>query len=115
MVVFAVTFIDHLGVDDPVGAFSVHGFGGIWGTLAVGLFNIDKGLFTGHGFSQLGLQLLGVVCYVLFTLVVSWIVWSALGAMAGGLRVDEQEELKGLDISEHGMEAYPDFGPTSTH
>ncbi len=114
IVVYAISFVDAIGIDDPVGAFSVHGFGGIWGTLAVGLFNTEKGLFTGHGLNQLGLQLLGVFCYVVFTLVVSWIIWSVLGAMAGGLRVEEHEELTGLDISEHGMEAYPDFVSSST-
>jgi ammonium transporter, Amt family len=113
LVVYAVSFVDALGIDDPVGAFSVHGFGGIWGTLAVGLFHMDKGLFTGHGFGQLGLQFLGVVSYVVFTLVVSWIIWSVLGAIGGGLRVEEHEELGGLDISEHGMEAYPEFVSTS--
>jgi Amt family ammonium transporter len=51
---------------------------------------------------------------VVFTLVVSWILWSVLGAMAGGLRVEEHEEIKGLDITEHGMEAYPDFVSSST-
>ena len=75
LVVYAVSFVDALGIDDPVGAFSVHGFGGIWGTLAVGLFHTDKGLLTGHGFGQLGLQILGIVSYVVFTLVVSWILW----------------------------------------
>ena len=92
-----------------MGAFSVHGAGGMWGTLAVGLFNVDKGLFTGHGFSQLGLQILGIVAYAVFTVVTAWILWSILGALTGGIRVHEKEEMVGLDISEHGMEAYPDF------
>jgi ammonia channel protein AmtB len=85
LVVDAVSFVDALGNDDPVGAFSVHGFGGIWGTLAVGLFHLDKGLLTGYGFGQLGLQILGVVSYVVFTLAVSWILWSVLGAIGSGL------------------------------
>jgi ammonium transporter, Amt family len=113
LVVYAVSFVDALGIDDPVGAFSVHGFGGIWGTLAVGLFHTDKGLLTGHGFNQLGLQILGIVSYVVFTLVVSWILWSVLSALGGGLRVGEEEELGGLDLSEHGMEAYPEFVSTT--
>jgi Amt family ammonium transporter len=109
IVVYAVSFIDAIGIDDPVGAFSVHGFGGVWGTLAVGLFNVDSGLFTGHGFGQLGLQLLGIAAYAIFTIVTAWILWSILGALTGGIRVHEKEEMDGLDISEHGMEAYPDF------
>jgi Amt family ammonium transporter len=109
VVVFAVSFIDGLKIDDPVGAFSVHGVCGIWGTLAVGLFNMDKGLFTGHGFNQLGLQLLGCLAYAVFTIVASLITWSVIGALFGGIRVTEKEEMEGLDIGEHGMEAYPDF------
>lgn len=114
IVVFSVGFIDSLGIDDPVGAWSVHGTNGIWGTLAVGLFNMDKGLFTGHGFGQLGYQILGVLSYGIFAVVTSWIVWSVLGALTGGIRVTEPEEVEGLDISEHGMEAYPDFASTSS-
>ena len=104
-------FIDSLRIDDPVGAFSVHGTCGIWGTLAVGLFNTDKGLLTGHGFGQLGLQLVGVLAFALFSIVTSFSLWSILGALKGGIRVTESEELEGLDIGEHGMEAYPDFAP----
>jgi Amt family ammonium transporter len=109
IVVYAVSFIDSIGIDDPVGAFSVHGVCGIWGTLAVGLFNKDAGLLFGKGFSQLGLQILGVVSYGIFTVITAWIVWSVLGALSGGIRVEEKEEVQGLDIGEHGMEAYPDF------
>ncbi|RZO52050.1 MAG: ammonium transporter [Prochlorococcus sp. MED-G132] len=109
IVVFSVAFIDGLQVDDPVGAFSVHGTCGIWGTLAVGLFNADAGLFTGHGFSQLGVQALGCISYAVFIVVTCWIAWSVIGALFGGIRVTEAEEIEGLDIGEHGMEAYPDF------
>ncbi len=114
LVVFSVSIIDGLGIDDPVGAWSVHGTCGIWGTLAVGLFNKDAGLFFGGGFGLLGLQILGSVCYVIFALVTSWIVWSLLGALSGGIRVTEAEEEEGLDIGEHGMEAYPDFASTAS-
>jgi ammonium transporter, Amt family len=107
--VFSVAIIDNLKIDDPVGAFSVHGTCGIWGTLAVGLFNIDKGLFTGHGFSQLGIQFVGALSYAVVTIVASLILWSIIGALFGGIRVDAEEETVGLDIGEHGMEAYPDF------
>jgi Amt family ammonium transporter len=113
LVVFSVGFIDSLGIDDPVGAWSVHGTCGIWGTLAVGLFNTDKGLLLGHGFAQLGLQILGVIAYGLFAVACAWITWSVLGGLSGGIRVTEREEIEGLDISEHGMEAYPDFASTT--
>ena len=109
LVVFSVAWVDGLKIDDPVGAFSVHGTCGIWATLAVGLFNVDKGLFTGHGFSQLGIQIVGVLAFAIFAIVSSFIVWSIIGAIFGGIRVTEKEEIEGLDIGEHGMEAYPDF------
>ncbi|MEB3262366.1 MAG: ammonium transporter, partial [Cyanobacteriota bacterium] len=81
----------------------------VWATLAVGLFNTDKGLFTGHGFAQLGSQFVGVIAFAVFAIVTSWIAWSVIGAIFGGIRVSESEETLGLDVSEHGMEAYPDF------
>jgi Amt family ammonium transporter len=109
LVVWSVALVDSLKIDDPVGAWSVHGTCGIWGTLAVGLFNMDKGLFTGHGFGQLGIQILGALAFGLFAAISSWIVWSIIGAIFGGIRVTEKEEIEGLDIGEHGMEAYPDF------
>ncbi len=109
IVVFSVAFIDGLNIDDPVGAFSVHGTCGIWGTLAVGLFNTDAGLFAGHGFNQLGVQALGCIAYAVFVVVTCWITWKIIGACFGGIRVSESEEISGLDIGEHGMEAYPDF------
>jgi Amt family ammonium transporter len=114
LVVYAVSLVDSIGIDDPVGAFSVHGIGGMWGTLAVGLFNKDAGLLFGKGFNQLGLQILGIFAYSIFTIVTAWLVWSILGALSGGIRVHEKEEELGLDISEHGMEAYPDFVSSST-
>ncbi|HPJ34677.1 MAG TPA: ammonium transporter [Spirochaetota bacterium] len=118
LVVFSVTFIDSvLKVDDPVGAVSVHGVCGLWGTLACGLFNAEKvigigdassGLFYGGGISQLISQFIGAgVAFawafgtglVLFILIKKTI----------GLRVSKDEELRGLDIDEHGMEAYSGF------
>jgi Amt family ammonium transporter len=109
LVVYSVSIIDHLGIDDPVGAFSVHGVCGMWATLAVGLFNIDKGLFTGHGFNQLGLQIVGILAFAIFSIVSSFVVWKIVAILSGGIRVSETEEIEGLDIGEHGMEAYPDF------
>jgi Amt family ammonium transporter len=113
LVVLSVAFVDGLKIDDPVGAFSVHGTCGIWGTLAVGLFNMDKGLFTGHGPAQLGYQIVGVLAYAIFAVVTSLITWSIIGALFGGIRVTEKEEIEGLDIGEHGMEAYPDFAASA--
>ncbi|MFM8275700.1 MAG: ammonium transporter [Cyanobium sp.] len=109
LVVYSVAVIDKLGIDDPVGAFSVHGTCGIWATLAVGLFNVDKGLLTGHGFNQLGLQIIGILSVAIFSIISSLVVWKIIGALSGGIRVSEAEEIEGLDIGEHGMEAYPDF------
>jgi len=117
IVVFSVALIDGLKIDDPVGAFSVHGSCGIWGTLAVGLFHTDKGLLTGtggdHGFAQLGHQIVGSVAISLFVIVTSLILWSIIGSIFGGIRVTEKEEVEGLDIGEHGMEAYPDFAASA--
>jgi len=117
IVVFAVSALDAAGIDDPVGAFSVHGVCGVWGTLVIGLWGVDGmdvgsaglGLFNGGGFSQLGIQALGCAAYAIWTLVTCWIAWSVIGGLFGGIRVTEQEEIEGLDIGEHGMEAYPDF------
>ena len=113
LVVLSVAVLDGLMIDDPVGAFSVHGTCGIWGTLAVGLFNQDAGLFYGHGFGQLGIQIVGVIAYGVFAIVTAWVAWSIIGTMFGGIRVSEAEEIEGLDIGEHGMEAYPDFAPSA--
>jgi len=108
IVVFAVSFFDNIHIDDPVGAISVHLVNGIWGTIAVGLFDRDAGLFLGGGANQLGYQLLGILCVGGFTVAFSSIVWLALKATLG-LRVHAEEEIHGLDISEHGMEAYSGF------
>ncbi len=108
LVVFAVLFFDRIRVDDPVGATSVHLVNGIWGTLAVGLFAADKGLLMGGGIQQLLVQLLGVAAFGLLTVTLSSVVWLALKYTVG-LRVSLSEEREGLDIGEHGIEAYPGF------
>ncbi|MEP0948893.1 ammonium transporter [Nodosilinea sp. FACHB-141] len=118
LVVFAVGFFDSIKIDDPVGATSVHLVCGIWGTLAVGLFanpnNFTQGgegisgLFYGGGLGQLGLQILGILTVGLFTVVLSTIFWLVVKSVLG-LRVSAEEEMKGLDIGEHGMEAYSGF------
>jgi ammonium transporter, Amt family len=115
IVVYAVSFFDNLRIDDPVGATSVHLVNGIWGTLAVGLFAADvgtgydvKGLFFGGGVTQLINQIIGVLACCAFTLVFSAVAWMVLKAVFG-MRVSLEEEINGLDIGEHGMEAYSGF------
>lgn len=114
VVVLGVVVLDKLRVDDPVGAIPVHGFNGIWGTLAIGLFGqkalglASNGLFYGGGLRQLGIQALGVTSAAIFILVSMGIVFKLLNTSIG-LRVSREEELKGLDIGEHGMESYSGF------
>ncbi|MBR5112495.1 MAG: ammonium transporter [Clostridia bacterium] len=117
LVVVAVEFIDKkLHVDDPVGACAVHLANGIWGTFAVGLFStgangVGKGLFYGGGLHQLGLQALGFVCVASWTVVTMLIVFNLIKKFHG-LRVSEEEEIKGLDATEHNLpSAYADFMP----
>ncbi|GAB4107809.1 ammonium transporter [Echinicola sediminis] len=102
LVVFAVVFFDKVKVDDPVGAISVHLVGGIWGTLAVGIFG-DLA-----GFSQLISQLIGIGAVGAFCLAFSFVVFYSMKKTVG-IRVHEHEEVEGLDINEHSMRAYPDF------
>ncbi|MCK5013902.1 MAG: ammonium transporter [Candidatus Omnitrophica bacterium] len=118
LVVLSVIFIDRvLKVDDPVGAVSAHGVCGAWGTLSCGLFNAEKvlgigdangGLLYGGGMSQMTTQLIGVVACFLWAFLTGLILFNVIKSI-GGLRVTPEEELKGLDISEHGMEAYSGF------
>ncbi len=106
LVVASVLFIDRiLKIDDPVGAVSVHGVCGAWGTLSVGLFNLESGLFSGGGLKLLGVQALGVFSAFAW---VGLVLFYAISKTTG-LRVTAEEELKGLDIGEHGMEAYSGF------
>ena len=108
IVVFSVGFFDSIKIDDPVGATSVHLVCGIWGTLAVGLFDSELGLFFGGGPTQLIAQIIGIIAIGLFTVVVTSILWVVIKSIIG-IRVSSEEELKGLDIGEHGMEAYSGF------
>ena len=117
LVVFGVWFLDYkLHVDDPVGAVAVHCLNGIWGTLAVGLFATSSapgseidGLFYGGGFHQLGLQALGILSVGIWTIVTITIAFLAIKATIG-LRVTEEEEIVGLDATEHGIaSAYSGF------
>ncbi|MDM7325538.1 MAG: ammonium transporter [Thermosynechococcus sp. Uc] len=108
IVVYAVLFFDRIKIDDPVGATSVHLVCGTWGTLAVGLFDKELGLLTGHGVTQLIAQILGILSIGGFTVLMTSIFWLALKQTLG-IRVSAEEELRGLDIGEHGMEAYSGF------
>ena len=117
LVVVAVEVIDKkLHIDDPVGACAVHLANGVWGTFAVGLFStgangVGKGLFYGGGFKQLGIQALGFACVAAWTVCTMLIVFTAIRKFHG-LRVSEEEEIKGLDATEHNLpSAYADFMP----
>jgi Amt family ammonium transporter len=102
LVVISVMTIDKIKIDDPVGAISVHLVCGIWGTVAVGIFGNMS------GWKQLGIQLLGVGAYGITTLIAAFIIFT-LVKITMGLRVSEEEEVEGLDLGEHGLEAYPDL------
>ena len=111
LVVFSIEFIEKkLKIDDAIGAASVHGVAGVWGTLVIGLWGIDGdtgiGLFNGGGASQLGTQAIGALAYGLWAVVLSFVIFFILKKTIG-LRVSEDVELAGLDISEHGTIAYP--------
>ena len=127
LVVFAVAFFDRIKIDDPVGAISVHGVCGIWGTLAVGLFAIKGGahfwsgtdipieewsgpygLLMGGGFGVLWVQIVGILAVLGWTLATAGILFFVIKNTIG-LRVSEAEELAGLDVQEHGIGAYPEF------
>ncbi|HEY8526770.1 MAG TPA: ammonium transporter [Acidimicrobiales bacterium] len=122
IVVFAVKFFDRIKIDDPVGAISVHGVCGTWGTLSIGLFaryddaflgREDAGLFYGGGFNQLGTQLTMVVAHFVFVAVTAGLLFLAIKATIG-LRVTEEEEIEGLDVLEHGSPGYaPDVAVSS--
>lgn len=110
VLVFAIEIFDTvLHIDDPVGAISVHGISGVIGTICVGLFDVDKGLFYGKGVSQLAVQCLGVLTVAVWTGVTMFIAFKIIDAKVG-LRVSEDEELEGLDVCEHGLaSAYAGF------
>tara|TARA_B100000408_G_C10210399_1_gene186698 strand:- start:195 stop:677 length:483 start_codon:yes stop_codon:yes gene_type:complete len=116
IVVYSVLFIERRGIDDPVGAVSVHGVCGVWGTLAIGLFaryddaflgRDDAGLFYGGGIDQLLVQAIGVMIVAAWVLGTSAILFKVLKSTVG-LRVSAEEELAGLDVVEHGS---PGYGP----
>jgi Amt family ammonium transporter len=100
VVVFSVLFFDRLHVDDPVGAISVHGVNGAWGTLAAGLFNAE-----GTSLAIIGVQLLGIAAAFVWTFTTMWVFFKLVAATVG-LRVSPEEEVEGLDSHEHGNDAY---------
>ena len=111
LVVFSIEFIEKkLKIDDAIGAASVHGVAGAWGTLVIGLWGIDGdagiGLFNGGGAGQLGTQAIGVLAYAAWSIGLSFIILKILKSTIG-LRVTEEEEIIGLDLSEHGEIAFP--------
>jgi len=111
IVVFSIELIEKkLKIDDAIGAASVHGVAGAWGTLVIGLWGVDGdtgiGLFNGGGAAQLGAQAIGVIAYAVWAIALSYIVLAILKKTMG-LRVTKEVEIEGLDISEHGSIAYP--------
>ena len=116
VVVGAILLIERVfKIDDPVGAISVHGFTGAWGTLSVGLFaQADfggvNGLFYGGGMGQLGAQFVGVLACFAFVFPASFLVFKIID-MTMGMRASDEDQLRGLDISEHEAAGYPDFAP----
>jgi len=119
IVVFSSIFLEKREIDDPVGAISVHLTCGIWGTLAVGLFSVGPNVYPwytenlgpatgwllGGGFQQLFTQLVGIVSVGIFTAILSLLAWLAIDLIIG-LRVSPEDEIEGLDLSEHSMSAY---------
>jgi Amt family ammonium transporter len=103
IVVMSVMFFDKIRVDDPVGAISVHGVCGAWGTLAAGIFNIG-----GTSAKIIGVQILGIAACFLWVFPAAFVMFKLIDKTIG-LRVSEEDELAGLDYAEHGGNAYPDF------
>jgi Amt family ammonium transporter len=107
IVVFSVLFFEKIKVDDPVGAVSVHGVCGAWGTLAAGIFNMG-----GTSASIIGVQLIGIAACFAWTFPLAFILFKLIDKTIG-LRVSKEEEMTGLDQTEHGGNAYPDFEVSS--
>jgi Amt family ammonium transporter len=117
IVYFSMLFFDKAKIDDPIFALSVHGVCGIWGTLSTGFFATPAlaemngglaGLFYGGGFTQLGVQFIGVTVSGIYAFVVAFIILKVMDKVMGGIRVTEEEEIIGLDLSEHGSYGYPE-------
>jgi Amt family ammonium transporter len=120
VVVYGVSFLERLKVDDPVGAVAVHGFNGLWGLVAIGLFAdgtygnyttempFVTGIFYGGGAEQLIAQLIGAVAVLVWAFGAGYVMFKVMDLVMG-IRVSPEEELAGLDIDEHGSPAYPNF------
>lgn len=116
LVFYSIRFFENRGIDDPIAALSVHGTAGVWGTLSTGFFATKElatvgkpGLFYGGGLHQLGVQALGVFTCAAFAFIVSFILLALMKKFMKGLRVTEEEEIIGLDMSEHGSYGYPEL------
>ncbi|MGE8203475.1 ammonium transporter [Heyndrickxia sp. NPDC080065] len=116
LVFYSMRFFDKRKIDDPIYALSVHGTAGVWGTLSTGFFATKElatvgspGLFYGGGFHQLGVQFIGVFVSGLYAFVVSFVILYVMKKLMNGLRVSEEEEIVGLDLSEHGSYGYPEI------
>jgi Amt family ammonium transporter len=118
IVVYGILLVERLGIDDPIGAIAAHGLSGVWGTLSLGFLTAPSlaekigigspGLLYGGGLGQLKTQALGLLAVGAFTFTASFLVlW--LMKITWGIRVDEEVETAGLDVSEHGMWGYPEF------
>ena len=108
LVVYSINFLEKRGLDDAVGAISVHGICGIWGVIAVAIFDTADGLFYGGGTSLFGPQLIGILAIGAWAYGTSFLVFKVIDSTVG-LRVTAEEEIAGLDASEHGTSAYGDF------
>ena len=115
LVFYSVRFFEKKKIDDPIYALSVHGAAGVWGTVSTGFFATPElasvgqaGLFYGGGFEQLGVQLMGVVVCGAFAFIVSFVILAVMKKVMNGIRVTEEEEIMGLDMSEHGNYGYPE-------
>ncbi|MDQ1147557.1 Amt family ammonium transporter [Bacillus sp. SORGH_AS 510] len=116
LVFYSIRFFESKGIDDPIAALSVHGTAGVWGTLSTGFFATKElatvgkpGLFYGGGFHQLGVQALGVFTCAAFAFLISFVLLALMKKFMNGLRVTEEEEIIGLDMSEHGSYGYPEL------
>ncbi len=112
---YGVFLMEALRIDDPVGAFPVHGLNGAFGILAVGIWAVNgKGLLHGGGFTQLGIQAIGILACVAFVFPVAFLLFQAIQHTIG-LRVDPEVEVTGIDLQYHGIESYPEFAGIELH
>jgi Amt family ammonium transporter len=112
---YGVFLIEKLRIDDPVGAFPVHGFNGMFGILAVGIWGVDGlGLLSGGGFAQLATQAIGILAAIVFVFPIAYLMFQAIDKTIG-LRVKPEVESVGIDLEYHGIESYPEFAGVELH